>query len=66
MISLISAFVIRVLQSTISKLATTRSSVLLLVSVAEQAGLSMTWSETLKTGFLAMRPNLFRKTRVNL
>ena len=27
-----------------------------LVSVAEQAGLGMTWSDSLKTGFLALPP----------
>ena len=52
--SLISAFVIRFLESTciISKLATREISIFKLVSVAEQVGLSMTWSEIAKTGFL--------------
>ena len=45
--SLISAFIIRVLESTISKLATT---------VAEQTGFSLALSETPKTGFVATRP----------
>ena len=35
----------------ISKLATREISIFDLVSVAEQGGLSMTWSEILKTGF---------------
>ena len=50
--SLISAFVICFLESTISKLATSEIS----VSVAEQAGLNLTLSETGKTGFVAKRP----------
>ena len=54
--SLISAFVISVLESTISKLATSEISFSLLVSVAEQAGLNLTLSETPKTGFVASRP----------
>ena len=51
--SLISAFVIRFLESIISRLATSE---IVLVSVAEQAGLNITSSETPKTGFLAARP----------
>ena len=43
--SLINAFVIRVLESTISKLATSEISVFLIVSVAEQDGLKLTLSE---------------------
>ena len=39
-----------------SKLATSEISIFLLVSVAEHFGLCMSWSETLKTGFLATRP----------
>ena len=52
--SLISAFVIRVLESTISKLATSEISVFKLVSVASTTGFSL----ALSTGFLAPRPNL--------
>ena len=48
---LISAFFIRFLESIISKLATSEISILLLVHVAEGTGLSLTLSETLKTGF---------------
>ena len=51
--SLISAFVIRLLESTISKLATSESSIFLLVSLAEGTGLSIALSETPKAGFLA-------------
>ena len=54
--SLISAFVIRVLESTIYNLATSENLILQLVSVAEETGLKLALSETLKTGFLATRP----------
>ena len=54
--SLISAFVIYLLDSIISRLAAYKFSFFYLVSVAEQAGFSLALSETLKTGFLAMRP----------
>ena len=53
--SLISAFVIHFLESTISKLATSEISIFLLVSVSEETGLNLTFSETLKTGFLTTR-----------
>ena len=49
--SLISAFVIRCLDSIVPVVAI--SEILrLLASIAEQAGLSLTWSQTPKTGFL--------------
>ena len=54
--SLISAFVIRLLENIISRLATSEILIFKLVSVAEQAGLNLTLYETLKTGFLASRP----------
>ena len=54
--SLISAFLIRFLESTISKLATSEISIFLLVPVAEQAGLNLNLSETPKTGFVETRP----------
>ena len=54
--SLISAFVMRLLESIIYKLDTSEISIYYVVSVAEQAGFGMTISETLKTGFLASRP----------
>ena len=49
--SLVSAFVIRLLESIISRLATSEISIFYLVSVAEQAGLNLSLSETPKTGF---------------
>ena len=51
--SLISAFVIRSLERIIYRLATSEMSIFYLVSLAEQAGLNLTLSETVKTGFLA-------------
>ena len=51
--SLISTFVICLLKSIISKIVTSEISI---SSVAEQAGLNLTLSETPKTGFLASRP----------
>ena len=51
--SLISALFIRFLESIISRLATSKISIFLLVSVAEQAGLNLTLLETPKTGFVA-------------
>ena len=54
--SLISAFVIRLLESIISKFATSEFSILQLVSVAEEAGLSLALSETPMTVFLGSRP----------
>ena len=54
--SLIRAFVTHLLQSIISRLATSEISIFLLVSVAEQTGLNHTLSETPKKGFLALRP----------
>ena len=56
--SLISAFVIRLLESIISKPATSEISIFYLVSVAEETGLSLAFSETQKTGFVASRPVL--------
>ena len=61
--SLISVFVTRSLES-----CNMANFILLLVSVAEQAGLSPTWSETPKTGFLAVLPistqrDIFRQYR---
>ena len=47
--SLISTFVIRCLKSIISKLTMNGDSTILLVSVAKQAGLNLTLSETLKS-----------------
>ena len=50
---LISAFVIRVMESIISKLDTSEILIFYLVSVAEETGLSLTLWETPKTGFVA-------------
>ena len=55
--SLINAFVIRFSESSKPKLATNDISMFYIVSVAEQAGLRLTWSDTPKTGFVATRPN---------
>ena len=50
--SLISAFVVRCLDSIISLVSISEISRLQTVSVAEQAGWSLPWLETPKTGFL--------------
>ena len=55
--SLISVFVVRVVESIISKLATGEISIFYLVCVAEETGKSLAFSETPKTGFVASRPN---------
>ena len=57
-ISLISAFVIRSLESIISKLANSEILIQLTVSEAEETGLSLALSESPKTGFVASRPIL--------
>ena len=53
--SVISAFVDCCLDSIIPLVSISRISSLYLVSVAEQAGLSLPWSQTPKTGFLGTR-----------
>ena len=53
--SLISVYVIRCLDSIIPPFSIFEISNLYLVSVAVQAGLSLTWSQTPKTGFLVTR-----------
>ena len=53
--SLISVFVIRCLDSIIPLVSIYEISSLWLVSVAEQTGLNLTWSQTPKTGFLVTR-----------
>ena len=53
---MISAFVIRLLESIISKLATGKISIFLLVSVATETNLRITLSETPKTGFVVSQP----------
>ena len=52
--SLISAFVVHCLDSVMSLVSVTKISSLLLASVAEQASLKLTWSET-RTWFLMTR-----------
>ena len=54
---LISAFVVSCLDSVIPLLAIAEISRLQLVSVAEQAGLSLIWSQHPKTGFLVTKLN---------
>ena len=55
--SLISAFVIRFLESIISKLAMYSAiSIFLLASLAKETNLSLALSETLKTDFFSLRP----------
>ena len=49
--SLISVFVVRCLDSTIQVLAISKVSILWLSSEAEQASLSLSWSQIPKTGF---------------
>ena len=50
--SLISAFIVRCLDSVMSLVSVTKISSLMLASVAEQASLSLTWSETPEDIFL--------------
>ena len=56
--SLISTFVVRSLDSIIPVVAMYEISRLVLVSVAAQAGLNLTWLQTPKTGFLMTRLKL--------
>ena len=53
--SLINTFVVHCLDSIIPLVSISEISSLYLVSMAAQAGLSLLWSQTLKTGFLMMR-----------
>ena len=53
--SLNSAFVVRCLDSIISLVSISEISSLYLASMAEQADLSLTWSQIPKTGFLVTR-----------
>ena len=57
--SLISAFVIRLLESIISRLATSGISISWLVTVAEEIGLKHTLWDTPKTGFSRRGPSNF-------
>ena len=56
---LISAFVVRYLDSVMSLVSLTRISSLILASVAEQASLSLTWSETPEDTFCHGAAHLF-------
>ena len=56
MCGLISAFVPHFFLSIICNLATGEISIFKLVSVAEEIGLKLALSETLKTGFVTTRP----------
>ena len=58
--SLISSFLICLLEHIISKLATSKFLTFLLVSVAEETGLSHALSETPKTGFVTSQPILLK------
>ena len=58
--SLISAFIIRLLESIISKLASRGISIFLLVTIAEETCLSLALSVTPKTGFVPTRPILYK------
>ena len=55
--SLISSFVVHCLDSIIPLVSVPKISRLYLVSLAEQAGLSLNWSKITKTGFLVTRLN---------
>ena len=57
--SLISAFVVRCLDSVMSLVSVTKFSSLMLASVAEQASLSLTWSETPEDTFSYDEAHLF-------
>ena len=57
--SLISAFVVSCLDSIIPLVSIAEISSLYLASVAAQAGLSLPWSQTWKTGFLVTRLNWY-------
>ena len=62
--SLISAFVICLLEMIIFKLATSKFSSFWLVSVAEEIGLSIALSENPKTGLVASMPNKYIKLQI--
>ena len=58
--SLISAFVVRCLDSVMSLVSVTKISSLMLASVAEQASLSLTWSETPEDTFSHVVAHVYR------
>ena len=55
--SLISTFIVRCLDNIISLVSISKTAKRYKVSVGEQAGLSITWSHTPKTGFLVTMLN---------
>ena len=57
--SLMSAFIVRCLDSIIPLVSISEISSLCLASLAAQSGLCLTWSQTPKTGFLVTRLNCF-------
>ena len=62
---LIAALVTLLLESILSRLATSEKLVLLLVSVAKQVDLNINLSDTTKTGFLATQPISFQMFQEN-
>ena len=57
--SLISAYIVRCLDSVMSLVSVTKNSSILLASVAEQASLSLTWSETPEDTFSHDEAHMF-------
>ena len=57
--SLISAFIFRCLDSIISLVSVSKSSSLMLASVADQASLSLTWSENPEDSFSQYEAHLY-------
>ena len=64
--SLISAFVVRCLDSVMSLVSVTKISSLMLASVAEQASLSLTWSETPGDTFSHDETHVFTQAKYSL
>ena len=62
--SLISAFVVRCLDSIIHLVSISEISSIYLASLAAQAGLCLTWSQTPKTGFIVTRLNCNRHQKI--
>ena len=63
--SLISTFLIRLLENIINDLASREISIFLLVSVAEQAGLNFALREILEICFLSQCPNWKTSSKCN-
>ena len=60
---LISLFVIRLLESITSRLAMSEISIFYLLAAAEETGLSLAFSETLKAGFFRFKAHILRAKR---